>query len=58
MSIMIRRELDQLISREIGKQIESRSTCDLTIKIRFSQGGIRQVTSRVERELTVAEIGR
>ncbi len=48
---MDRKALDKLYNREVDAQINDRRTSELTIKIKFYEGGIRECRSVVEKAL-------
>ena len=48
---MDRITLDKLYNREVDAQVKDRRTSELTIKIKFYEGGIRECRSVVEKAL-------
>ncbi len=48
---MDRPTLDKLYNREVDAQVNDRRTSELTIKIKFYEGGIRECRSVVEKAL-------
>jgi len=55
--LTLKQTVNKLIDDEVDLQSKRRATSELTIKIKFYEGGIREVRSTVEQKLMAGSIG-
>lgn len=55
--LTLKQVVNKLLDDEVSLQTKQRATSELTIKIVFREGGIREVRSTVEQKLMVGPIG-